>query len=45
MGCIRNTYTNIYAMHYPAMEYATDSPEAERTLEKVALELGLIDKI
>lgn len=32
----------IYAMHYPAMEYATDSPEAERTLEKVALELGLI---
>lgn len=35
----------IYAMHYPAMEYATDSPEAERTLEKVALELGLIDKL
>jgi hypothetical protein len=35
----------IFAMHYPAMEYATDSPEAQRTLEKVALELGLTDKI
>jgi hypothetical protein len=35
----------VWAMHYPAMEYSTDSPEAQKALEKVALELGLIDKI
>jgi hypothetical protein len=29
----------IYAMHFPDIEFGKDSPEAERSLEKVAMEL------